>query len=192
MSDVPGTIHALLLVRSRFKMKHVIRQVQVSRQAILKHLNRMVDSGELARQGSGPGTHYVAGPGWGAPEERGAARTPDHEGFWKELMERCQNAAYLDLFAAVGPALSRRAQAKRVLDRLYRRDLIVADFHHASSVTEAFADELLVQWPSTWGARMQPINVSAQLEPVIERVLRLRDARQGRDYVLWGKGPSRD
>jgi hypothetical protein len=103
---------------------------------------------------------------------------------------RTKTAAYVDLFAAVGPAVSRRTQAKRVLDELFGRDLIVADFRRVSSATEAFADELLVDWPRSWGARVEAINLSANVERVVGRVLHLRDARHGQKHILWGKGYS--
>ena len=74
-SDVRGTIEALLQgFDGRFKMKTVLRQLRLSRTAILKHVRRMVDSGELVRQGAGPGTHYVRGPGGEARRQESSGR----------------------------------------------------------------------------------------------------------------------
>ena len=187
MSQIRSTIEAAALTLGRFKIKHVLKQVQVSRQAVWKQLRSMVESGELIRQGSGPGAHYVPGPGFGVAPA-GAARTSDHQGFWADLMSRCQNAAYIELRVMVGTGARHRAQAKRVLDGLIRRDLIVADFRGVEEATEPFLQELLIEWPSLFFARVEPINVSSSIQPILDRVLRLRDARLGRPDVLWGTG----
>jgi hypothetical protein len=187
MSEIRSTIEAIALTRSRFKVKHVLRQIRVSRQAIWKQLRSMVDSGELIRQGSGPGSHYARGPGFGAAVE-GAARTSDHEGFWAELMSRCSKAAYIELYTTLGANATQRAQAQRVLERLAGRDLIVADFRRVGHATEPFVDELLCNWPTEWCARVEPINVPSAIQPIIDRVLRLRKARIGQRDVLWGTG----
>jgi hypothetical protein len=187
MSEIRLTIEAIALTRGRFKVKHILRQVRVSRQAIWKHLRSMVDSGELVRQGAGPGSHYARGPGFGAVPD-GAARTSDHEGFWAELMSRCPKGAYIELYTIVGTAATQRAQATRVLEGLVGRDLIVADFRGLRRATEQFVDELLCKWPTEWCARVEPINVPSAIQPIIERVLRLRKARVGRPDILWGSG----
>jgi hypothetical protein len=191
-SDVPGTVEALLQTFGRFKMKTVLRQVRLSRTAIVKHLSRMVDSGELVRQGAGPGTHYVRGPGF-RDESTGALRTPDREGFWAALMAGLPRAAYIELFALLGTSATRRTQARRALVGLTGRDFIVVDFRAVEHVTEPFVQEILCDWPwETGQAQIEPINVSPSIQPIVQRVLRLREVRRGRDGVLWGRGPTRD
>jgi hypothetical protein len=195
-SDVRGTIEALLLsLDGRFKMKTVLRQLRLSRTAILKHVRRMVDSGELVRQGAGPGTHYVRGPGWSG-EPSGIVRTPERNGFWAGLMAWAPRAAYVELFAVLGATATRRTQARRALDGLTGREYIVVDFRRVERVTEQFVQELLCDW--TWemaemgSTQIEPINVHPLLQPIVERVLRLRDVRRGHDGVMWGRGSTRD
>jgi hypothetical protein len=173
-------------------MKTVLRQVQLSRTAILKHVSRMVDSGELVRQGAGPGTHYVRGPGWGG-EASGVLRTSERNGFWAALLEELPRAAYLDVFTVLGARALRRTQARRALDGLVGRDFIVADFRGVEQVSEPFVQELLCDGPWDMGMGLvEPINVRSSHEPIIQRVLRLRDARRGREGIPWGRGPTRD
>ena len=195
-SDVRGTIEALLQgYDGRFKMKTVLRQLRLSRTAILKHVRRMVDSGELVRQGAGPGTHYIRGPGWGGAPS-GILRTPERNGFWAGLMAYAPRAAYVELFAVLGPSATQRTQARRALGGLAGREYIVVDFRRVERVTEAFVQELLSDW--SWEmaemgtAQIEPINVAPSLQPIVDRVLRLRDVRRGQDGVMWGRGSTRD
>ena len=112
------------------------------------------------------------------------------------MMACAPRAAYVELFAVLGPIATQRTQARRALVGLAAREYIVVDFRRVEHVTEAFVQELLSDW--SWEmaemgtAQIEPINVAPSLRPIVERVLRLRDVRRGQDGVMWGRGSTRD
>lgn len=156
--DIRDVLTGCFGFSGRTTMKELRRQTGRSRQALWKHLQKLLQSGELVIVRGEPGWAYAPGPGWPSAQ-RGALRgTVGREWeWWAWLTERVPFVAYINL-SQIAVNLVTRRQASDALANLDSKSFIFADFEGVESVTDAFAVEMFATWPQ--GARPSPVPIN--------------------------------
>lgn len=149
------------------------RAANISRQAALKHVNKLVQSGELESFGARADRHYGAGPGW--DRGHGAVwRGHERTWFWADIGKYVPKLAYIDLGSSLGHAITRRSQMRSVGHDLDRFQWVVIDCWCVERMSEAAAHELFVHIVYECNLiYVEPINMTPEVAAVVHRVMRV-------------------
>ena len=144
----------------------------VSRQAIWRHVRRLIETGALVAESAGRGTRYRPGPRMLLP----ASSLLDARPFWSELARRFPDFTHVQV-QLVARGLSRKADAELLIQALPRRAMVVFDLERVERVGEAFARHLLFVAPRYLGFEAVAINAGTEVGRTIARVAELEPAR---------------
>ena len=178
MRDIRYAVDRLLLTEGTFATRHLAQALALSSNRAAVHLRRLVETRELERVGDGRRTRYARGPGWGV-RRSGVMRGGAEAGFWHQVAEQLPSFGYVEMIR-LGTKLIRRAQVTQALDDLRHLRYIVLDFDGVESVSDAFADEALIQYPLARPVYTVAINMSDAVRAKAKRALLIySDPRPG-------------
>ncbi len=182
MHPIRVSVEDLLCAGRSFQARQVVRRTGYSRQLVNRHLRRMVTMGELTVRGERRGVYYSAGPGFPWLLQ-GVARGADPLDLWERMAAKFERFAYVRL-RSLGRRMHTRAQARSAMDGLGDKDFVVIDFAQVDSASEAFAHEVFVEHVYRYRHPPMPINMSAGVEVVVERMRRFEQRRDRADQQI--------